>query len=78
MTSAIIGDVPTVADPAWGRSVGLVKPQTHRFDAPLGLASGAELPAPWQLVYETYGALDEARSRAAKGENISPERTSLI
>jgi len=44
-------------------SVGLVSPQTAHFDEPLPLACGRSL-APWQLVYETYGALNEARSNA--------------
>jgi len=44
-------------------SVGLVTPQTAHFDEPLPLACGRSL-APWQLVYETYGTLNQARSNA--------------
>lgn len=59
-----IGDVPTVEHPAWGRSVGIVRPQQHTFDIPLPLKSGAILPAPWTLAYETYGTLNAERSNA--------------
>jgi len=45
------------------RSVGAVKPQTMRFDQPLAFKSGAVLPA-YDLVYETYGKLNAARSNA--------------
>ena len=41
----------------------IVTPQTHRFDTPLPLRSGAVLPA-YELVYETYGELNAARSNA--------------
>ncbi|HEY9095328.1 MAG TPA: homoserine O-acetyltransferase [Hydrogenophaga sp.] len=41
----------------------IVTPQTQRFEAPLALKSGAVLPA-YELVYETYGQLNEARSNA--------------
>jgi homoserine O-acetyltransferase len=44
-------------------SVGIVTPQTMRFDEPLPLASGASL-ASYDLVYETYGRLNAARSNA--------------
>jgi len=44
-------------------SVGLVTPQTAHFDEPLLLACGRSL-APWQLVFETYGTLNEKRSNA--------------
>ena len=44
-------------------SVGQVAPQRMRFDAPLALASGASI-AGYELVYETYGELDSARSNA--------------
>ena len=44
-------------------SVGIVTPQHARFDEPLPLACGRELPA-YELVYETYGELNEARSNA--------------
>ena len=45
------------------RSVGAVKPQTMRFDQPLAFKSGATLAA-YDLVYETYGKLNAARSNA--------------
>ena len=41
----------------------IVTPQTQRFDAPLVLKSGAVLPS-YELVYETYGQLNAARSNA--------------
>ena len=41
----------------------IVTPQTHRFDTPLPLRSGAVLPA-YELVYETYGELNADRSNA--------------
>ncbi|MCP5162365.1 MAG: homoserine O-acetyltransferase [Hahellaceae bacterium] len=44
-------------------SVGLVKPQTVIFDAPLTLQSGRALPS-FELVYETYGTLNSTRSNA--------------
>lgn len=44
-------------------SVGVVKPQTAHFSEPLALACGREL-ADYQLVYETYGQLNSARSNA--------------
>ena len=44
-------------------SVGKVAPQRARFDAPLTLSGGAVLPA-FELVYETYGELNAARSNA--------------
>lgn len=44
-------------------SVGIVTPQTARFDSPITLKSGATLPG-YELVYETYGALNAARSNA--------------
>ncbi len=44
-------------------SVGEVAPQRARFDAPLTLSGGAVLPA-FELVYETYGELNAARSNA--------------
>jgi homoserine O-acetyltransferase len=44
-------------------SVGLVTPQTLHFDQPLELDSGRTLPA-YDLVYETYGELNAARSNA--------------
>ncbi len=44
-------------------SVGLVVPEVHRFDAPLELSCGRSLPA-FELVVETYGELNSARSNA--------------
>ncbi len=44
-------------------SVGIVAQRTMRFDAPLALRSGASI-ADYELVYETYGALNAARSNA--------------
>lgn len=44
-------------------SVGLVKPRVEHFDEPLKLRSGATLPA-YDLVIETYGTLNAARSNA--------------
>jgi homoserine O-acetyltransferase len=46
-----------------GTSVGPVRPQTLHFDEPLALQSGATL-AEYDLVYETYGRLNAARSNA--------------
>ena len=45
------------------QSVGIVAPQRFRFDEPLPLKSGAVLPG-FDLVYETYGTLNAARSNA--------------
>ncbi len=44
-------------------SVGLVQPAIARFDESLPLACGRALPA-YELVYETYGVLNEERSNA--------------
>ncbi len=44
-------------------SVGLVVPQTLRFDEPLALACGREL-ASYELMVETYGTLNAAKSNA--------------
>jgi homoserine O-acetyltransferase len=44
-------------------SVGTVVAQKAHFDAPIGLRSGAELPA-YDIAYETYGELNAARSNA--------------
>jgi homoserine O-acetyltransferase len=44
-------------------SVGSVTPQRVRLEAPLPLQSGAVLPG-CELVYETYGTLNAARSNA--------------
>ncbi len=45
------------------RSVGIVEAQCAHFDTPLDLRSGSVLPA-YDLVYETYGTLNAARSNA--------------
>ena len=45
------------------RSVGAVTPQTAHFDAPLQLRCGAVIDS-YDLVYETYGTLNESRSNA--------------
>ena len=45
------------------QSVGAVVPQRARFDEPLALRSGARI-AGYELVYETYGRLNAARSNA--------------
>ena len=44
-------------------SVGAVQPQTMHFDMPLACRSGAVLPG-YDLMYETYGTLNAARSNA--------------
>jgi homoserine O-acetyltransferase len=44
-------------------SVGTVVAQKAHFDAPIKLRSGAELPS-YDIAYETYGQLNEARSNA--------------
>ena len=44
-------------------SLGHVKPQTLHFDEPLRLRSGSTL-ASYDLVYETYGTLNAAKSNA--------------
>ena len=44
-------------------SVGIVAPQTAHFDSPLTLKSGVVLPR-FDLVYETYGTLNAAKSNA--------------
>ncbi len=54
--------LPPSAAPEPG-SVGTVVPARLRFAQPLALASGASL-ADYELVYETYGELDAARSNA--------------
>jgi len=45
------------------RSVGAVQPQTLHFSEPLAFRSGAVLDS-YELVYETYGTLNAARSNA--------------
>ncbi|TSA50664.1 MAG: homoserine O-acetyltransferase, partial [Nitrosomonadales bacterium] len=44
-------------------SVGIVTPQSVRFDTSLHLKSGAVLDS-YELVYETYGELNAAKSNA--------------
>ncbi|NPU91014.1 MAG: homoserine O-acetyltransferase [Gammaproteobacteria bacterium] len=44
-------------------SVGIVQPQSFRWDAPITLQCGKSLPR-YDLVYETYGQLNAARSNA--------------
>jgi homoserine O-acetyltransferase/O-succinyltransferase len=44
-------------------SVGVVTPKTHAFDRALTLQCGRQLPG-FELVYETYGELNAARSNA--------------
>ncbi len=44
-------------------SVGMVAPQSAHIDSPLTLKSGAVLPQ-FDLVYETYGTLNSAKSNA--------------
>lgn len=44
-------------------SIGLVTPETIRFDRPLALDCGRSLPG-YELVYETYGTLNASRSNA--------------
>ncbi|MGB7503497.1 MAG: alpha/beta fold hydrolase, partial [Azonexus sp.] len=46
-----------------GQSVGVVESQRAHFDQPLHLRSGGVLPA-YDLVYETYGTLNAAKSNA--------------
>ncbi|OJX03885.1 MAG: homoserine O-acetyltransferase [Burkholderiales bacterium 70-64] len=52
---------PSAAPPAG--SVGAVAPRRMRFDEPLTLRSGATI-AGYELVYETYGTLNAARTNA--------------
>ncbi|OPX54298.1 homoserine O-acetyltransferase [Oceanospirillum multiglobuliferum] len=44
-------------------SVGIVEPQSARFDSPLELACGRTLDS-YELIYETYGTLNAQRSNA--------------
>jgi len=46
-----------------GKSIGNVVAQRAHFDQPLGLRSGGVVPA-YDLVYETYGTLNAAKSNA--------------
>ena len=58
----LFGDqVKKVSDRKGG--VGIVVPKCAHFDVPLALRSGAVLPA-YDLVYETYGMLNPAKSNA--------------
>ena len=52
-----------MAEPTPEDSVGLVTPQVFRHRDSFALASGDTLPQ-FDLVYETYGALNESRSNA--------------
>jgi homoserine O-acetyltransferase len=45
------------------QSVGMVTPNVARFSEPLRLTCGREIPS-YELVYETYGALNAERSNA--------------
>ncbi|HEX6002791.1 MAG TPA: homoserine O-acetyltransferase [Burkholderiales bacterium] len=45
------------------QSVGIVRPQVARFTEPIALKCGAVIDA-YELVYETYGALNATRSNA--------------
>src|SRR5690606_34481348 len=60
LLSARAGSMPT-AFPE--NSVGLVTPAVQRFSEPLPLACGRSL-ADYELIYETYGELNAARSNA--------------
>src|SRR5210317_1828473 len=44
-------------------SVGIVTPQVASFNEPLQLSNGGQLDE-YQLVYETYGTLNPAKSNA--------------
>jgi len=50
-------------DPKPTDSVGLVAPRHQHFDTPITLLCGRTLPR-WEIVYETYGELNAARSNA--------------
>jgi homoserine O-acetyltransferase len=43
--------------------IGIVKAERARFEAPLRLSAGSELPG-FELVYETYGKLNAAKNNA--------------
>ncbi len=61
--SATTGGDPGAAQRTRGRSVGPVAAQRARFDDPLPLSCGRSLSG-YELVYETYGALNAARTNA--------------
>jgi homoserine O-acetyltransferase len=46
-----------------GKSIGVVQAERARFEAPFSLTGGGMLPG-FELVYETYGRLNAARSNA--------------
>jgi homoserine O-acetyltransferase len=52
-----------MSTPHAANSVGIVTPRVQRFDEPLLLACGRSLPE-FELVYETYGELNAAKSNA--------------
>lgn len=52
-----------MSNSASSASVGLVTPQVARFTQPLSLTCGRDLPS-YELVYETYGELNDRRSNA--------------
>jgi len=52
-----------MTQPADQYSVGIVEPRVARFEEPLELACGRDLPG-FELVYETYGQLNAGRSNA--------------
>jgi len=52
-----------LATPASPGSVGTVAPERARFNAPITLQSGSTIPT-YELVYETYGALNSRRNNA--------------
>ena len=49
------------------KSVGVVTPQRARFNEPIRLKSGAVVDE-YELVYETYGRLNQERSNAVRSE----------
>lgn len=55
--------LPSISNPFPPDSIGLVKPQQFHFAEPLALEGGSEL-SEYDLVYETYGQLNEAASNA--------------
>jgi len=61
-TTSLVDTCSVPAAPAIG-SAGVVTPERIAFDEPLRLASGQVLPA-YELVVETYGQLNEARTNA--------------